>query len=94
MNCHLSIVLHVRGLLISLPYQWFKARHEFQTLKSVVQLQAAVRGRLVRQQAVATLFCIQGIVRFQALTRGYMVRKASIGNGHCRKQSPLVKVIV
>lgn len=88
------ILLVVRVLLIGLHIDDFQARRAFQTLKGIIRLQAAVRGRLVRRQAVSTLFCMQGIVKFQAITRGYMLRQSRIGNGQCRKQSLVAKVIV
>ena len=46
-------------------------------LKNVVKLQAAVRGHLVRRQAVGTLRCVQAIVKMQALVRA---RRASISS--------------
>ncbi|XP_027361189.1 protein IQ-DOMAIN 31-like [Abrus precatorius] len=57
----------------------YQARQTFQTLKGVVQLQALVRGHLVRRQAVSALYCVKGIVKFQALARGYNVRRSDIG---------------
>lgn len=56
-----------------------KARQEFQTLKGIIQLQALIRGHLVRRQAVSALYCVKGIVKFQALARGYNVRRSDIG---------------
>ncbi|KAJ4877987.1 IQ-domain 29 [Raphanus sativus] len=53
-----------------------KACEEFQKLKGVVKLQAVVRGRLVRRQAVATYSCIWGIVKLQALVRGKIARSS------------------
>ncbi|KAJ1406969.1 IQ motif, EF-hand binding site, partial [Sesbania bispinosa] len=55
------------------------ARREFQTLKGVIQLQAIIRGHLVRRQVVSALYCVKGIVKFQALARGYNVRRSAIG---------------
>lgn len=56
-----------------------KARRAFFRLKGVIRLQAAIRGHLVRRQAVATLYCIHGIVKLQAHARGQIVRGSSIG---------------
>lgn len=56
-----------------------KARRAFLRLKSTIRLQAAVRGHLVRRQAVATLYCIHGIVKLQAHVRGQIIRHSSIG---------------
>lgn len=58
---------------------YLKARRAFHTLKGVVQLQALIRGHLVRRQAVSTLYCVKGIVKFQALVRGHRVRCSNIG---------------
>ncbi|CAJ2647878.1 unnamed protein product [Trifolium pratense] len=57
----------------------YQARREFQTLKSITQLQALIRGHLVRRQAVSALYCVKRIVKFQALARGYNVRRSDIG---------------
>lgn len=56
-----------------------KARRAFLRLKRTIRLQAAVRGHLVRRQAVATLYCIHGIVKLQANIRGQIARCSSIG---------------
>lgn len=56
-----------------------KAHRSFQTLKGIIQLQAIIRGHLVRRQAVSALYCVKGIVKFQALARGYNVRRSDIG---------------
>ncbi|AES96566.1 putative IQ motif, EF-hand binding, P-loop containing nucleoside triphosphate hydrolase [Medicago truncatula] len=57
----------------------YQARREFQTLKAITQLQAFIRGHLVRRQAVSALYCVKGIVTVQALARGYNVRRSDIG---------------
>ncbi|WJX62465.1 Protein of unknown function (DUF4005), variant 2 [Trifolium repens] len=57
----------------------YQARREFQTFKSITQLQALIRGHLVRRQAVSALYCVKKIVKFQALARGYNVRRSDIG---------------
>ncbi|CAN0924160.1 Protein IQ-DOMAIN 29 [Linum grandiflorum] len=46
--------------------------------RHIVRLQAAIRGHLVRRQAVATLNCAWGIVKFQAVVRGQKVRRSSL----------------
>lgn len=50
--------------------------HKF---KSVVKLQAAVRGHLVRRQAIGTLRCIIAIIRMQAFVKARHARQI-IGN--------------
>lgn len=57
----------------------YLACQTFQTLKGVIQLQALIRGHLVRRQAVSALYCVKGIVKLQALARGYNVRCSDIG---------------
>ncbi|OIW21927.1 hypothetical protein TanjilG_15057 [Lupinus angustifolius] len=57
----------------------YQARLTFQTHKGIMQLQALIRGHLVRRQAVSALYCVKGIVKFQALARGYNVRHSDIG---------------
>ncbi|KAG5050582.1 hypothetical protein JHK87_002780 [Glycine soja] len=57
----------------------YLARRTLQKLKGVIQLQAFIRGHLVRRHAVSALYCVKGIVKFQALARGYNVRCSDIG---------------
>ncbi|XP_028804599.1 protein IQ-DOMAIN 31 isoform X2 [Neltuma alba] len=64
---------------IQAGFRGYQAREEFQTLKGVIQLQALIRGQLVRRQAVSTLYCVKGIVKVQALVRGHKVRHSDIG---------------
>lgn len=60
-------------------FRGYLARRSFLRLKGIIRLQAAVRGHLVRRQAVATLYCIHGIVKLQAHVRGQIVRCSNIG---------------
>lgn len=60
-------------------FRGYLARRAFRTLQGIIQLQAVIRGRLVRRQAVATLYSVQGMVKFQALVRGNLVRSSDIG---------------
>ncbi|KAE9595595.1 putative IQ motif, EF-hand binding, P-loop containing nucleoside triphosphate hydrolase [Lupinus albus] len=57
----------------------YQARRTFQKHKSVIQIQALIRGHLVRRQAVSALNYVKGIVKLQALARGYNVRCSDIG---------------
>ncbi|XP_054808263.1 protein IQ-DOMAIN 29 [Prosopis cineraria] len=74
-----KIKLNQAAIKAQTAFRSYQARREFQTLKGVVQLQALIRGNLVRKQAVATLYCVKGIVKFQALVRGNKVRRSDIG---------------
>ncbi|CAH2045709.1 unnamed protein product, partial [Thlaspi arvense] len=64
---------------VQAAFRAHQAREEFQTLKSIIKLQAVIRGHLVRRQAVATYSCIWGIVKLQALARGKKARSSETG---------------
>ncbi|KVI02496.1 protein of unknown function DUF4005, partial [Cynara cardunculus var. scolymus] len=69
-------------------FRGYMARRAFCALKGIIRLQAQVRGRLVRKQAVATLRCMRAIVEFQALARGRRVRLSGDGSHMLRKYAP------
>ncbi|KAJ9187524.1 hypothetical protein P3X46_002969 [Hevea brasiliensis] len=60
-------------------FRGYLARRAFRTLKGIIRLQALIRGRLVRRQAIATLRCVHAIVKLQALVRGHKVRCSTVG---------------
>ncbi|GFS46436.1 hypothetical protein Acr_00g0102220 [Actinidia rufa] len=62
----------------------FLAHREMLKLKSVVQLQSAVRGHLVRNHAAGTLRCVKAIIKMQALIRARRARLLS--EGSCTKE--------
>ncbi|ESQ35371.1 hypothetical protein EUTSA_v10007067mg [Eutrema salsugineum] len=64
---------------VQTAFRAHQARRAFRTLKGIIRLQAAIRGHLVRRQAVATYSCIWGIVKFQALVRGQKARSLDKG---------------
>ncbi|KAF7809161.1 Protein IQ-DOMAIN 31 [Senna tora] len=74
-----KIKLKQAAIKAQAAFRGYQARCEYQRLKGIVQLQALIRGHLVRRQAVSTLYCVKGIVKFQALARGYKVRHSEIG---------------
>ncbi|GAB4839096.1 hypothetical protein Ancab_028624 [Ancistrocladus abbreviatus] len=57
------------ALVIQTAARGFLAQRRLVQLKSIIKLQAAIRGYMVRIQAVETLYCIQGIAKVQALVR-------------------------
>ncbi|KAM7514078.1 hypothetical protein LguiA_003661 [Lonicera macranthoides] len=56
-------------IVIQVGIRGFLAQKELLKQKNIVKLQAAVRGHLVRRNAVGTLRCVLAIVRMQALVR-------------------------
>ncbi|KAL1217658.1 Protein IQ-DOMAIN 32 [Cardamine amara subsp. amara] len=56
-------------IIIQASMRGFLARRELLRRKKVVKLQAAVRGHLVRSQAMGSLRCVQAIVKMQTLVR-------------------------
>lgn len=66
-------------IVVQAAIRGYQARGKFKTVKGIIPLQAYIRGQLIRQQAIATLYCVKSIVKFQALARGYKVRHSDIG---------------
>ncbi|RID51705.1 hypothetical protein BRARA_H02352 [Brassica rapa] len=56
-------------IIIQAAIRGFSARRELLRRKKVVKLQAAVRGHLVRNQAMGSLRCVQAIVKMQTMVR-------------------------
>lgn len=54
-------------------------RRSVRTHKSLVKVQALVRGHIVRRQAAITLRCMNALVRVQARARANAVRKSAAG---------------
>lgn len=56
-----------------------QVRRSVRTHKSLVKVQALVRGHIVRRQAAITLRCMNALVRVQARARANAVRKSATG---------------
>lgn len=72
---------HLHMILCCLKFthipQIYQVRRELPKHKNVIKLQAAVRGHLVRRQAVGTLRCALAIIKTQALIRARRARRLS-----------------
>ncbi|GMH18004.1 hypothetical protein Nepgr_019845 [Nepenthes gracilis] len=69
-GCDAGVVMDEHAaLVIQTAVRGFLAQREIARLISIIKLQAAIRGHLVRRHAVGTLYCIQAIVKVQALVR-------------------------
>ncbi|KAJ6832554.1 protein IQ-DOMAIN 32 [Iris pallida] len=64
------------AVVIQAAIRRFLALKELQKLKKVIKLQAALRGHLVRRQAVGSLRCVQAIIKLQALVRARLACQA------------------
>lgn len=56
-------------IMIQSAIRGYLAKKTLSKLKNVVKLQAAVRGHVVRRQAMGTLRCVHALVKMQALVR-------------------------
>ncbi|KAF8398319.1 hypothetical protein HHK36_017246 [Tetracentron sinense] len=57
------------AIKIQTAFRGYLARKALRALKGLVRLQAIVRGRAVRRQAITTLKCLQSIVNIQSQVR-------------------------
>ncbi|KAH9605385.1 hypothetical protein KSS87_001262 [Heliosperma pusillum] len=74
-------VQHQAATKIQTAYRGHLARKALRALKGFVTLQAIIRGRAVRRQAVTTLKCLQSIVSIQS---EICARRRQISQGYCR----------
>ncbi|MED6194474.1 hypothetical protein PIB30_028886 [Stylosanthes scabra] len=74
----ITIQAAIRGLL---------AQRDFLLLKSLVKLQAAVRGHLVRSHAVGTLRCVRAISKMQLLVRARRSQQSQENQSHMNKSN-------
>ncbi|RAL40442.1 hypothetical protein DM860_006512 [Cuscuta australis] len=74
-------------IAIQAAVRGFLAQNSLMKHKNAVKLQAALRGHVVRRQAVGTLRCVQAIVKMQALVRARRDHKSSnLGMEHSSKK--------
>ncbi|XP_050231427.1 protein IQ-DOMAIN 11 isoform X2 [Mercurialis annua] len=65
---------------IQTAFRGYLARKALNALKGIVKLQAIIRGRNVRRQAMNTLKCLQSIVNIQSQVSA---KKIQMGEGNC-----------
>ncbi|XP_023524899.1 protein IQ-DOMAIN 14-like [Cucurbita pepo subsp. pepo] len=65
------------ALTIQKVFRGFLARKALQALRSLVKLQALVRGFLVRKRAAATLQSMQALIRAQTTVRSQRARRSN-----------------
>lgn len=70
-----------------------QARKALRALKGLVRLQAIVRGRAVRRQAITTLKCLQSIVNIQSQVCARRFQKAEECDENKQQQDLKDKVI-
>ncbi|CAL9111765.1 unnamed protein product [Musa textilis] len=63
------------AIVIQAAIRAYLAEKRLHKLKIVVKLQAAIRGYLVRRQAIGSLWCIQAIIRMQSLVKARHAHK-------------------
>ncbi|XP_059651933.1 protein IQ-DOMAIN 11 isoform X2 [Cornus florida] len=73
---------------IQTAFRSYLARKALRALKGLVRLQAIVRGRAVRRQAITTLRCLQSIVNIQSQVCARRGQKGE-GTWHCDDKQEL-----
>ncbi|KAJ8900163.1 hypothetical protein K2173_024803 [Erythroxylum novogranatense] len=61
-------IQELAALRIQTAFRGYLARKALRALKGIVTLQAIIRGRNVRRQAISTLKCLQSIINIQSQT--------------------------
>ncbi|WOL05897.1 hypothetical protein Cni_G14628 [Canna indica] len=67
---------HLAAITIQAFFRGHLARRAFRALRSLVRLQAVVRGACVRQQVRVAVQCMQALVRLQVRVRARQLRSS------------------
>ncbi|KAL2329303.1 hypothetical protein Fmac_022730 [Flemingia macrophylla] len=95
-QCLGEIKQSAAAIKIQTAFRGYLARKALRALKGIVKLQAIIRGRAVRRQAMSTLRCLQSIVSIQSKV---CARRLQMVEGRCdyaeneEMQDPKDKII-
>ncbi|CAL0329409.1 unnamed protein product [Lupinus luteus] len=78
-QCHRKIQ-ESAAIKVQTAFRGYLARKALRALKGIVKLQAIIRGRAVRRQAMSTLKCLQSIVSIQTKV---CARRLQMAKGRC-----------
>ncbi|KAG4984888.1 hypothetical protein JHK86_032579 [Glycine max] len=79
-QCQREIKESAAAIKIQTAFRGYLARKALRALKGIVKLQAIIRGRAVRRQAMSTLKCLQSIVSIQSQV---CARRLKMVEGRC-----------
>lgn len=79
-QCQREIKESAAAIKIQTAFRGYLARKALRALKGIVKLQAIIRGRAVRRQAMSTLKCLQSIVSIQSQV---CARRLQMVEGRC-----------
>ncbi|TKY67939.1 IQ-DOMAIN 14 [Spatholobus suberectus] len=79
-QCQREIKESAAATKIQTAFRGYLARKALRALKGIVKLQAIIRGRAVRRQAMSTLKCLQSIVSIQSQV---CARRLQMVEGRC-----------
>ncbi|KAL5143402.1 Protein IQ-DOMAIN 14 [Glycine soja] len=79
-QCQREIKESAAAIKIQTAFRGYLAKKALRALKGIVKLQAIIRGRAVRRQAMSTLKCLQSIVSIQSQV---CARRLQMVEGRC-----------
>ncbi|XP_065865423.1 protein IQ-DOMAIN 11 isoform X2 [Euphorbia lathyris] len=82
----------ISAIIIQSSFRGYLARKALRALKGIVKLQAIIRGRNVRRQAMNTLKCLQSIVNIQSQVSAKRIQIAAEGSCFCDENEPFGNV--